>query len=62
MDNVAKFIERINVVIKDAGKKDKVELDDFNFYRNALKVRITEYDKIVDKTISMIKESKKNKK
>lgn len=62
VDNVAKFIERINVVIKDVGKKDKVELDDFNFYRNALKVRITEYDKIVDKTISMIKESKKNKK
>lgn len=60
-NQVVKIVERANVIIKDweNRKVKQIELDDVNFYKNALKVRINEYDKMVDKTIKMIKEAKK---
>ena len=51
-------------MIKDWEKKEtkSVELEDVNFYKNALKVRMNEYDKLIDITIKKVKEAKKIKK
>lgn len=58
---VKKIIGRINVVIKDWHEKDEkmINLNDINMYKNALKVRLNEYDKLIDKTISSVKEAKR---
>ena len=63
-NQIAKIVERINVVVKDWQKKEtkSVELEDVNFYKNALKVRMNEYDKMIDITIKKVKEAKKSKK
>lgn len=36
-----------------------INLNDINMYKNALKVRLNEYDKLIDKTISSVKEAKR---
>ena len=63
-NQIAKIVERINVVVKDWQKKEtkSVELEDVNFYKNALKVRMNEYDKMIDITIKKLKQAKKSKK
>ena len=63
-NQIAKIVERINVVVKDWQKKEtkSVELEDVNFYKNALKVRMNEYDKMIDITIKKVKQAKKSKK
>ena len=60
-NNITKLIERINVVIKDWKEKDvkQVEMEDVNLYKNALKSRLNEYDKLIDKTIESVKAAKK---
>lgn len=61
VNNIKKLIERVNVVIKDWDKKDvkQVEMEDVNLYKNALKVRLNEYDKLLDKTIESVRAAKK---
>ena len=61
VNNITKLIERVNVVIKDWDKKDvkQVEMEDVNLYKNALKVRLDEYDKLLDKTIESVRAAKK---
>lgn len=60
VDSITEIVERINVVMKDYQKKKVVEVDDINFYRNAIKVRLNEYEKFIDIAIKKTKESKSN--
>ena len=61
VNNIKKLIERVNVVIKDWDKKDvkQVEMEDVNLYKYDLKVRLNEYDKLLDKTIESVRAAKK---
>lgn len=44
------LIKRVKVIVDDNKKKD-LESDDFNSYKNSIKVKLKEYQKVVDKLI-----------
>ena len=57
VNEIVQLVERIDVVIKDC-KKKSFSVDDINLYKNALKVRMNEYDKFLDSFVKHIKEAK----
>lgn len=51
---VATLIERIAVLVKTDSERPLGQ-DDFNPYKNALRVKLMEYEKIIDNTIAKVK-------
>nr|DAR14086.1 MAG TPA: hypothetical protein [Caudoviricetes sp.] len=52
--SVATLIERIAVLVKTDSERPLGQ-DDFNPYKNALRVKLMEYEKIIDNTIAKVK-------
>ena len=60
--NIVTLIERIEVLIKDISSRGFEVTEDLNGYKNAIKVRMNEYDKIIEHTKKIIKKKKEEKK
>lgn len=51
------LVKRVNVLIKSSEKKP-LKSSDFNIYKNSIKVKLTEYEKVIDALISKVKTMK----
>ena len=60
--NIVTLIEQIEVLIKDISSRGFEVTEDLNLYKNAIKVRMNEYDKIIEHTKKIIKKKKEEKK
>lgn len=55
---IDKICKRVNVIIKESKKRGGLSHEDFNLYRNGIKARIQEYQKICDKYSNIIDQAK----
>ena len=58
--DIDRIIKRIKVIIEDVKKRGELDIEDFNLYRNGIKVRIKEYQSICDAYSKIIDEAKKS--
>lgn len=59
---IVTLIEQIEVLVKDIMKRGFDPNEDLNLYKNAIKVRMNEYDRIIDQVKKIIKKKKEEKK
>ena len=61
--NIATLIERINVIIDDCKRENRgLAIEDANMYKNAIKVRMKEYNKLYDHLIQKVQMLMQNEK
>ena len=59
---IVTLIEQIEVLVKDIMKRGFDPNEDLNLYKNAIKVRMNEYDRIIEQVKKIIKKKKEEKK